>query len=379
MDLLDDYRLEIDRIDREITKLFEQRMNISKKVANHKIKNNLEIYQKDREEKVIDKNISYLEEKEYGPLLRGFYINLMYLSRLTQKKELNKSNLRVNLKDNKRYYDVRVGYQGVKGSFSEEAMHKHFDRIKYSKGYDKFEDVFLGLKNNEVDYIVVPIENSSTGGISKVYDLLNQYKCYIVGEECIKINQHLLGINGATLSDIKEVYSHPQGFEQSNKSLQKYKNLKLIPYLNTAISAKLVSDSKDKTKAAIASERAAKIYNLEIIERNINDIEDNYTKFAIIGNNLEINDECNKSSVVFSIEHEAGSLYNLLRYFSEYKINLTKIESRPNKHIPWRYLFYVDFEGNIDDKMIKDGIKVIENESKYFKFLGSYKKCDITK
>ncbi len=355
MDLLDDYRLEIDRIDREITKLFEQRMNISKKVANHKIKNNLEIYQKDREEKVIDKNISYLEEKEYGPLLRGFYINLMYLSRLTQKKELNKSNLRVNLKDNKRYYDVRVGYQGVKGSFSEEAMHKHFDRIKYSKGYDKFEDVFLGLKNNEVDYIVVPIENSSTGGISKVYDLLNQYKCYIVGEECIKINQHLLGINGATLSDIKEVYSHPQGFEQSNKSLQKYKNLKLIPYLNTAISAKLVSDSKDKTKAAIASERAAKIYN------------------------LEINDECNKSSVVFSIEHEAGSLYNLLRYFSEYKINLTKIESRPNKHIPWRYLFYVDFEGNIDDKMIKDGIKVIENESKYFKFLGSYKKCDITK
>lgn len=376
MDLLDSYRSEIDNIDKEMTLLFENRMNLSKKISDYKKNNNMQIYQSEREELVIAKNISYLQNKEYESFLRSYYMNLMNLSRLIQSREIN-----CNYKSEKEIKypkeNLKVGYQGVIGSFSEEAMHKHFSSIKNTKNYERFEELFIALKNEEIDYAIAPIENSSTGGISRVYDLLKIYDFYIVGEECIKINQHLIGVKGATINDIQEVYSHPQGFEQSAESLKRYENIKLIPYLNTAISAKLVSDLNDKTKAAIASERAAKIYNLDIIDSNINDIKDNYTKFVIIGRNFEVGNACDKSSIIFSTEHESGELYRLLKYFADYNINLTKIESRPNKHIPWQYLFYVDFEGSIKEEKIKRAIANIEKESKYFKFLGSYKKGNI--
>lgn len=376
MDLLDSYRSEIDNIDKEMTLLFENRMNLSKKISDYKKNNNMQIYQSEREELVIAKNISYLQNKEYESFLRSYYMNLMNLSRLIQSKEINSNyNSEKVIKYPKE--NLKVGYQGVIGSFSEEAMHKHFSSIKNTRNYETFEELFIALKNEEIDYAIAPIENSSTGGISRVYDLLKIYDFYIVGEECIKINQHLIGVKGATINDIQEVYSHPQGFEQSAESLKRYENIKLIPYLNTAISAKLVSDLNDKTKAAIASERAAKIYNLDIIDSNINDIKDNYTKFVIIGRNFEVGNACDKSSIIFSTEHESGELYRLLKYFADYNINLTKIESRPNKHIPWQYLFYVDFEGSIKEEKIKRAIANIENESKYFKFLGSYKKGNI--
>ena len=216
----------------------------------------MQIYQSEREELVIAKNISYLKNKEYESFLRSYYMNLMNLSRLIQSKEINSDyDSEKVIKYPKE--NLKVGYQGVIGSFSEEAMHKHFSSIKNTKNYETFEELFIALKNEEIDYAIAPIENSSTGGISKVYDLLKIYDFYIVGEECIKINQHLIGVKGATINDIQEVYSHPQGFEQSAESLKRYENIKLIPYLNTAISAKLVSDLNDKTKAAIASERAA--------------------------------------------------------------------------------------------------------------------------
>lgn len=376
MDLLENYRSEIDNIDKEMTLLFENRMNLSKKISDYKKNNNMQIYQSEREELVIAKNISYLKNKEYESFLRSYYMNLMNLSRLIQSKEINSDyDSEKVIKYPKE--NLKVGYQGVIGSFSEEAMHKHFSSIKNTKNYETFEELFIALKNEEIDYAIAPIENSSTGGISKVYDLLKIYDFYIVGEECIKINQHLIGVKGATINDIQEVYSHSQGFEQSAESLKRYENIKLIPYLNTAISAKLVSDLNDKTKAAIASERAAKIYNLDIIDSNINDNKDNYTKFVIIGRNFEVGNACDKSSIIFSTEHESGELYRLLKYFADYNINLTKIESRPNKHIPWQYLFYVDFEGSIKEEKIKRAIANIENESKYFKFLGSYKKGNI--
>ncbi|MGL5693052.1 MAG: chorismate mutase [Peptostreptococcaceae bacterium] len=376
VDLLEEYRYEIDRIDKQMTNLFEERMNIVKKVSKYKLGKNMEIYQKDREEKVINKNIEYLSDKEYSSLLSSYYINLMSLSRLVQNKESFKyqENMEKSIKEQEQ---LIIGYQGVVGSFSEEAMFKYFKKVNESKNYDKFEDLFVALNEDKVDYIIVPIENSSTGGITKIYELLNKYNFYIVGEECIKINQNLIGIKGAKIDEIEEVYSHPQGFEQSNETLKKYNNLKLIPHLNTAISAKLVSDLNDKTKAAIASDKAARIYNLEIIKGNINDVEDNYTKFVIIGKSLEVNSQSNKSSIIFSIEDEAGSLHKILNNFTSSNINLMKIESRPNKHIPWKYLFYIDFEGSIDDINVKNTLKVVELESKYFKFLGSYKKYNI--
>lgn len=368
---LEDYRREIDSIDKELIALFEKRMNVAIKVGEYKKERSLPIFNAKREEEVIEKNINLLNNKEYSEITRIYFEKIMELSRSLQTDlmEKHKNNLNVNtIEDN-----VKIGYQGVEGSFSEEALRKYFNSYDSIKNYESFKDVFYALEKNEIQYAILPIENSYTGAITEVYDLLVKYNFYIVGEECIKIDQNLMGIEGANLDDIEEIYSHPQGFEQSKGFLSRYDNIKLIPYHNTAISAKLVSDLKDKKKAAIGSKRAAKIYGLSILKDNINDKKDNHTKFIIIGKELKYDDTSNKISVVFSLEDKAGTLYKLLRHFAENNINMIKIESRPNKHESWKYLLYVDFEGNLNDSLVKNALELIEKNSGYFKIIGNYK------
>ena len=377
MELLEDYRVEIDKIDREITQLLEKRMNVAKAISKYKMENNMQIFHPDREKMVIEKNKGYLENKEYEELVESFYDNLMYLSRLVQQKEIYPENkIYTNPYKNDRE-NLVVGYQGVAGSFGNEAMLKYFKNIKEAKSYEKFEEVFKAVESGEIEYGILPVENSSTGGIGTVEDLLKEYNLYIVGEECIKISQNLVGIKGATVDDIKEVYSHPQGFEQSTKFFDKHKNYNLIPYSNTAISAKLVSDLKDKSKAAIASERAAKLYDLKIIKKDVNDLKNNYTRFIVIGRDLECDETCDKVSILFSVEDTSGGLYNLIRDIKEFGLNMSKIESRPNRNNPWNYIFFVDFDGNLFDENIKQAVNVISRNSKYFKLLGCYRdiKC----
>ena len=377
MDLLGDYRTEIDKIDKEMTKLLEKRMNISKSISKYKMEHDMQIFHPEREKIVIEKNKGYLENKEYGDLVESYYDNLMYLSRLVQQKEIySENNIYTKPYKNDRE-NLVVGYQGVPGSFGNEAMLKYFKNIKEAKSYEKFEDVFKAVEDGEIEYGILPVENSSTGGIGTVEDLLKEYNLYIVGEECIRISQNLVGIKGATEDDIKEVYSHPQGFEQSTKFFDKHKDYNLIPYSNTAISAKLVSDLKDKSKAAIASERAAKLYDLKIIKKDVNDLKNNYTRFIVIGRDLECDETCDKVSILFSIEDTSGGLYTVIRDIKEFGLNMSKIESRPNRNNPWNYIFFVDFDGNLFDVNIKKAINTIARSSKYFKLLGCYRdvKC----
>ena len=381
MDLLE-CRREIDNIDEELVKLFEKRMNIAINVAKYKIENNMTIFNEVREIEVIKKNVARLSNKKYSKLTESFFNNLMTLSRSLQEEVfeesnydiINKINDNISVNTNKKNLsNIKIGYQGVKGSFSEEAMIKYFGENHKNTNYEEFEEVFIALKSNEIDYGILPIENSYTGAITNVYDLLVKYGFYIVGEECIKINQNLIGVKGTKISDIKEIYSHPQGFEQSREFLSNNNKLKLIPFHTTAISAKYISELCDKSKAAISSLRSAEIYNLDVIQEEINDKDDNQTKFIIIGKELESSKECNKITVVFSLDDKSGTLYNLLRHFAENNINMLKIESRPSKSELWQYLLYVDFEGNIENEDVKKAIKLIEENSEYFKLLGSYK------
>ena len=310
MDLLE-CRREIDNIDEELVKLFEKRMNIAINVAKYKIENNMTIFNEVREIEVIKKNVARLSNKKYSKLTESFFNNLMTLSRSLQEEVfeesnydiINKINDNISVNTNKKNLsNIKIGYQGVKGSFSEEAMIKYFGENHKNTNYEEFEEVFIALKSKEIDYGILPIENSYTGAITNVYDLLVKYGFYIVGEECIKINQNLIGVKGTKISDIKEIYSHPQGFEQSREFLSNNNKLKLIPFHNTAISAKYISELNDKSKAAIASLRAAEIYNLDVIQEEINDKDDNQTKFIIIGKELESSKECNKITVVFSLD-----------------------------------------------------------------------------
>ena len=375
---IDDYRNRIDEIDKEITKLFEERMDTVINIANYKKDNNLPIFNRSREDEVIEKNIGYLKNDDYAEETRKFFISLMEVSRELQSKKILK--VEVVEEDNaesvetKNQKQGKIGFFGVPGSFSEEAMLKYFDNIENANAYDEFEDVFLAVRNDEIKYGVLPIENSSTGAISQVYDYLYKYGFYIVGEECIKINQHLIGIRGASLENIKEVYSHPQGFQQSTEFLRKYSAWKHIPFHSTADSVKLVSDFNDKSKAAIASNRAASIYDLEIIKENINNQSENSTRFIVISKSLETDISCNKVSVVFSLEHKAGTLYKLLRHFAENDINMMKIESRPMEKGAWKYFLYIDFEGNLESEKVQTALKLIEQSSAYFKLIGAYEK-----
>ncbi|NJI81532.1 prephenate dehydratase [Clostridioides difficile] len=394
MEDLTRYRNEIDDIDKELIQLFEKRMNTVLEIAKHKMKNNTTIFQKDREEKVLSKAVDNLNNKEYSQETIQFFNSIMEISRGLQKRimdddkeeksecNLNSSNEKFDLSNINKYktlkYEINkknilVGFPGISGSFTEEALNKFFNKKISKKQFKEFEDVFVALKNKEIDYGIIPIENSSTGAISETYDLLRKYGFYIVGEECIKIDQNLIGIKGTKLEDIKEIYSHPQGIGQSSEFLKQNSNWKLIPFNNTATSAELVKRLQDKTKAAIASKKAANIYELEIISPCINDITNNYTRFVVISNQIHIDEESNKMSIVFSVEHEAGKLYKVLGYFAENNINMTKIESRPVKDASWRYFFYIDFECSLYNPKVYNLLELIEHNTAYFKFIGVYK------
>jgi chorismate mutase / prephenate dehydratase len=270
----------------------------------------------------------------------------------------------------------KIGFQGVPGSFSEQALFGYFGNHVDTHSVDEFEDIFKALKTNKIAYGVLPIENSSTGAITQVYDLLNKYEFHIIGEICLKIRHHLLGIKGCTIDDIEEVYSHPQGFEQSRDFLKQYDRWKLIPYYNTAKSAELIKMKNSKSMAAIGSKKAAEIYGLEILASNINSNITNTTRFVIVGKELRKDHLSNKISIVLSTKHKAGCLYNVLRHFAKNDINMLKIESRPIKDKPWEYFFYIDFEGNLEDPIIELAIDSMDRDSEYFKILGNYPKYE---
>lgn len=271
---------------------------------------------------------------------------------------------------------LNVSFYGIKGSYCEQALYEYFpnDVVPYSN--EKFEDVLKKLEDNNMQYGILPIENSSTGAISEIYDLLNHYPFYIVGEVLLKVKHYLLGTKNSSLKTIKKVYSHPQPFEQSKLFLNNY-DWDLVPYYSTARSAAYVKELNDPTIGAISSKKAADLYDLKILAQNINSNNTNTTRFVVLSKDFNINSYCNKISVVISTKHQAGALYKVLEYFAKYNINLLKIESRPVVHTPWEYYFYLDFEGNIENNSIKEVLNQMKKDCVYFKLLGNYKGANL--
>lgn len=358
---LKELRIEIDEIDRQIVKLFESRMEIASKVSEYKFKNNLPILNSLREAEVIEKNIRYLKNEELAPYLKSFYINIMDISKDYQKKNMEKSD------------DINVCFQGTSGSYSEEALYEFFGEHVKTHSVKEFEDVFKKLKDDNIDYGVLPIENSSTGAITEVYDLLRKYGLFVVGNMTLKINHNLMAIKDAKLSDIETIYSHPQAFKQCSEFL-KAKEFELIPYYNTAVSAEFIKEKETKNIAAIGSKRAADINGLKILKTDINNDDNNFTRFIIIGRKLETDISNDAISVVFSSPNRSGALYDILGIFKQNNLNMIRIESRPVVGKPWEYFFYIDFEGDMDSSNVQDAIDCIKENSSYFKLLGNYKR-----
>lgn len=365
---LSELRKKIDDLDREIVKILEKRYAIAEDVAAYKEANNLPIYNREREEEVIKKNLDYLQEKEYEDEVRKTFVNIMEFSKDIQIRKIKRKCRSTNATEK------ILGFQGVEGSFSHEALLDYFSDYKELKKYEEFEDVFIAINKGEIDYGIIPMDNSSTGEIADAYDLVRKYGNYIIGEIALQVEQNLLGLPGTKLEDIKEVYSHPQAFYQSSEFLKKHPQWKWITYPNTAASAKYVKVEGDKTKAAIASMNAKKFYDLEVIEKGISYNKNNSTRFVIIGRELELSNKSNKVSIITSTPHKAGGLFGLIQIFAKKGLNMLSIKSRPMLDRPWEYFFYIDFEGNLENEETKAAIEEIKNTSSYFKVLGNYKK-----
>jgi prephenate dehydratase len=288
---------------------------------------------------------------------------------------------------------IKVGYQGVSGAYHEVAATKFFPEYLSHKNYelvsfDLFEHIYEALEKNEIDYGIVGIENSLAGSIHKNFDLLAKYNFDIIGEVYIHVAHQLLGLKNAKLKDIKEIYSQLPALMQTQITLQNLlPSARRIEYFDTAASARMVAEKNDKTLAAVASVRAGEVYGLKVLKKNIQDDNQNYTRFVIIRNpkTKEINKdqftkrkskeiEKYKTSIVFTGDgKQVGFLFKCLACFSLRNINLTKIESRPIPKTPWNYYFYIDIEGDLENQNIKNAINNLQELCTFVKILGSYK------
>jgi chorismate mutase/prephenate dehydratase len=272
---------------------------------------------------------------------------------------------------------IKVGYQGKNGTYSELACLKYFSNEKIeTKNYSEFVSLINDVENNLLDYAVLPVENSTTGIIYRTYDLFKNYNIYAIGEQYIKIDENLISIMGANKKTIKEVYSHPEALSQCRKYLTE-NNYKPVAYQDTASSVKYVKELNDKSKAALASSFAAKYYNMEIIESNVQDNQLNTTRFLVVSNKNDYLIDANKISMYFVVKHEPGSLYKVLEHFASSNINLLKLESRPLEDKLFEYCFYIDFIGNTNDSNIKQTLDKINNHCVEYKILGNYQKVKV--
>jgi prephenate dehydratase len=266
---------------------------------------------------------------------------------------------------------LQVAFQGERGSYSDEASEKYFGEHVAAKPYRTLRDVFHAIESKIVDFAIVPFENSYEGSINETHDLLASTTSKVCGEVEVRVRHCLIAGRGTKLSRIRTVYSHPQALAQCAGYLRRHR-LEALPSYDTAGSVKLVKAMHSSKVGAIASRRAAQLYSMQVISEGIEDSGSNYTRFLILGRQIASRSGDDKTSVIFGVEHKPGSLYAALRALSNRRINLTKIESRPVKDIPWQYNFFVDFLGHVQDRICREALRDLRERSTFVKVLGSY-------
>ncbi|UCF45539.1 MAG: prephenate dehydratase [Candidatus Bathyarchaeota archaeon] len=266
---------------------------------------------------------------------------------------------------------MRVAFQGEKGAYSESAVHTFFGATADVKPCRDLTEVFESVNKQRAQFGVVPIENSLEGSINQTYDLFLTHNLKVRGEIIIRISHCLIANPNTSLEVVKTVYSHPQALAQCRSFLERL-GCELIPTYDTAGSVKMLKEKGLHDAAAVASERAAELYGMKILAREIEDNPENYTRFFVISQNDAPMTGRDKTSIIFAAAHTPGSLYNALGEFAEREINLTKIESRPTRQKPWEYNFYLDFEGHRTEENCAAALKAIEKSALFLKILGSY-------
>lgn len=374
---LNELRNEINIIDDEIASLFQKRMDAVAKIAEFKKEHNVPVRAGSREREILYR-VTDITRKDLEEYTKVLFNTIFDLSRNYQHTKIidRTSPLREKIEKaaestaNAFPTKAIVACQGVEGANSQIACTKLFSipQIMY---FNNFEGVFQAVENGMCQYGILPIENSSAGSVTQVYDLMVKYKFYIVKSLKLKIEHCLMAKPDAKLSNIKEVVSHEQALNQCSEFLKNHPEIKVTIMENTAKAAKFVSESDRNDIAAIASANCAELYGLSVIESDIMNTDHNYTRFICISKNLEIYPDSNKITFMVSLSHEPGSLYSLLSKFSTNGLNICKIESRPINGKDFEFRFYFDVDTNVRSE---DTLKILSQleDNEFFVFLGNY-------
>ncbi|MDD5934354.1 MAG: prephenate dehydratase [Clostridiales bacterium] len=368
-------REEIDKIDQQIVELFEQRMKVSTKVAEYKIQTGKKVLDQEREEQKLNAVEALAKEDYNRHSVRELFTQIMSMSRKLQYSRMNSEQDCgfCRIPSIPKTKDTKVVFFGASGSYTEQAMEECFGTEVTSFPAATFHEVMEAVANKKADYGVLPIENTTTGGITDSYDLLVEFDNHIVAEHVIKVEQALVVLPGTKLEEIKKVYSHPQAILQCRKFLEQHPNIQVFEEGSTAGCAKKVLEDQDRSQAAIASIRAAKTYGLEVLAPHINYENVNSTRFIIITNKKEYCADADKMSICFSLLHESGTLYNMLSHIIYNNLNMSKIVSRPLAGKRFEYRFFVDFDGSIEEAGVINTLRGIEAEALEMKILGNYR------
>jgi chorismate mutase/prephenate dehydratase len=374
MDDLDKLRGRLDAVDRRLVETLRERLETVAGIARLKAEGLPFLRDHDREGELIARIEGWAREVGLDEFrTQEIFREIIAMSLKAQEEELLK---REQVQRSARSANV-VAYQGEPGSYSHIAARKYFATRSATMeftGQPSFEDALRAAERGEAGYAFLPIENTTAGSINQTYDLLRQTELRIVGEEILHVRHCLLGLEGASVEELARVLSHPQGLVQCSRYLGSLGALEKVASEDTAAAAQKVHAEGDPRQAAIASEEAAELYGLIVLEQGIADQEENWTRFVVIsGLEIEVDPRIpSKTSLVFTTRHHQGALAHCLEVLAQHGVNLTKLESRPVPRRPWEYLFYVDLEGSIQSEATSLAVAELRRECPYLRVLGSY-------
>ena len=374
---LEESREKIDRIDRELVKLFCERMQVSADVSEYKRSVGKPVTDEARERALLNK-ISDLAGAEMEDYARTLYATILSISKAYQHERLNTSSKlasKIERAKNETPYRfparAKVACQGVEGAYSLKAAEKLFECPDVSF-HKTFGDVFAAIESGACRYGMLPIENSTAGSVTQIYDLMSEHRFYIVRSLRLKVDHCLLAKPGTKKEDVKEVVSHQQALSQCAGYLAHMEGVKLTPFANTAKAAEFVKGAGEGY-AAIANRECAALYGLAVIDEDIQDNGNNYTRFICISKTPEIYPGADKTSIILTVPHKPGSLSRLLAQIDAMNINLTKLESRPIPGHDFEFLFYFDLESPIESPALLRLLGELESTSEKFRYLGTYR------
>ena len=375
---ISELRTQIDSIDKELVELFKKRMNVSADVAEYKRQNGMRVLDASRERALLAK-VSELSGKEFEEYTRVLYATILDLSRSYQHRRLETSKEFCTLFDNalantqKLFPEsATVACQGVEGAYSLIAAEKLF-KAPSVMFFSSFEKVFTAIEAGMCQYGVLPIENSTAGSVKQVYDLMISKKFKIVRSTRIKIDHNLLANKGATLSGIKEIFSHEQAINQCSEFLFDLgEDVKITKVENTATAARMVAESGRLDVASLSSRSCASEYGLSVLKSAVQNNGNNHTRFICIARDLEIYPGADRTSLMLVTPHKPGALYKILSRFNALGINLLKLESTPIPDRDFEFMFYFDLEASVYSEKLPELLAELDEECEEFNYLGSY-------